>query len=73
MKDLSSALLYKTSYLTIEVIGFKQLFEGEVHTIAPIVVRVGRDVDTLGIGVRKSQTLIYGEPILQGQYCKHRP
>ena len=64
MKDLSSALLYKTSYLTIEVIGFKQLFEGKVHTIAPIVEGISGNIDALETRVCIAQVLVDSHPIL---------
>ncbi len=44
----------------------------EVDAVAPVVVRVGRLVDALGIPVGQPQGAVQGEPVLQGEYGQHR-
>ena len=60
----SATLGYKAANLTVEVIGFEQFFEGEVHAVAPIVEGIGRYVDALEVGVGITQMLVDGHPIL---------
>lgn len=44
---LSSALHHKTQYLTVEVVGCEELFECQMHAVAPVVEWVGGYVDAL--------------------------
>lgn len=44
---LSSALHYKTQYLTVEIVGCEEFFECEMHAVAPVVEGVGGYVDAL--------------------------
>ena len=48
-----------------------ELFEGEVHTIAPVVPWIGWDVDALGIGIGKAQIGIGGKPVLKREDAEH--
>lgn len=71
VKALSSALCYKSTYLTVEVVGFEQFLQREVHAVAPVVEGIGRHVDALEAGVGVAQMLIDGHPVLQGKDGEH--
>ena len=68
---LSPALRNETTHLTVEVIGLKQFLKREVHAIAPIVERIGRYIDALGIKVGIAQMLIDSHPILKRKDGEH--
>lgn len=42
-----------------------------MHAIAPVVLRVGGDVDALGVGVLQSDAFVDGEPVLQREDAQH--
>ncbi len=63
----TSATIYHGSDGSIELIRPHELFDGEMHPVPPIVTRIGRNIDTLGVLIGQPQTLIGGEPILQRQ------
>ena len=44
----------------------------EVHAVTPVVLRIGRDIDALGIGIGQTQALAHGKPVLKTQNAEHR-
>lgn len=58
--------------LLVEGRGLKKRVEGNVHAIAPVVMRVGGDVDAFLFGRGVTQGVGEGEPVLQGEYAKER-
>ena len=44
--------------MVIEGVGLHELLDGHVHAVAPVVPRIGRDVDSLGIGVGQAQLVV---------------
>ncbi len=56
----------------VEVSGGEELFEGEVHTVAPIVVGVGGDVDPLIVGVLPAEVAVDRKPVGKRKDGEHR-
>ena len=48
-----------------------EVFEGEVHTVAPVVTRVGRHVYKFLCGIFAAYRAIHREPVLQGDDAEH--
>ena len=48
-----------------------EVFDVQVHAIAPVVAGIGRDVDTLGISIFQTQVLVGGKPVLKGDDAEH--
>ena len=48
-----------------------QVFNIEVHTITPIVTRVGWNVDAFGVGVGQTQRVVGGQPVLYAENTQH--
>ena len=70
-KGLSSAFGHQLGDVLAEAfVGHKLLYR-HVHAVAPIVLGVGRNVDSLGIGVVQTQPFIDGQPVLDGQHAEH--
>lgn len=42
-----------------------------MHTITPIVVRIGGQIDTFGIGIGMAMFFIHRKPILKAQNTEH--
>ena len=61
----------KLTNLSIEVIGSNQVFYVQVHTVAPIVLGIGGNVYTLGIGIFQPDMLINRQPVLKGNDTNH--
>ena len=53
------------AYLVVQISRFAELLNGDVHTIAPIVTRIGWNVDSLVLVVLPAQISIDGKPILK--------
>ena len=43
-----------------------------MHAIAPVVTRIGGDVDALGIGIGQTEVAIDGEPVLEREDAEQR-
>lgn len=61
---LAPRAFYQTPDMLVEAVGLHELLEGDVHPIPPIVVRVGRDVDALCLGIRTFDAVIQRKPVL---------
>ena len=68
---LSISLLYQQPHLVIEGISLEQLFYIQMHTISPVMTRIGRDIDTLGIRIGQAQFFINSYPILERHQTEH--
>ena len=68
----SSTLRNQFADIVIVFLIGHQLLNGEMHTVAPVMLRIGGYVDTLGIGISQSQFLVDGQPVLDGQDAEHR-
>ena len=51
---LPARLYHQLANVLVERIVGHQLLNVEVHAVAPIVARIGRNVDALGIGIGQS-------------------
>ena len=58
--------------IRIEAIGFDQRFKREVHSVLPIVFRIGRDVDSLIRRVGSANVRVHAEQILKLKDAPHR-
>ena len=61
----------KLTNLSIEVFGSNQVFYIQMHTVAPIMLGIGGDIHTLGIGICQPDLLINGKPVLKGNDTNH--
>jgi hypothetical protein len=61
----SVTLLYQQSHLVIKGIGLKELLDGKVHTITPVVTGISRDIDALCILVGQTQVFVDRHPVLE--------
>ena len=68
---VSSALSDQLGDILHELLVGSQLLQTQVHAIAPVVLWIGWDVDTLGIGIRQAEVFIDGKPVLNAQYAEH--
>ena len=69
---LSARLSDERAQLVGELgIGHEVLYV-EVHAVTPVVLRIGRDIDALGIGIGQTQALAHGKPVLKTQNAEHR-
>lgn len=57
---------YHSKNFCIKFVCIQKFLKGEVHAIAPIVLRIGRNVDALGIRICKTELLRASEPVLNG-------
>ena len=71
MVRLFSLFFYHPLHLLIELGSLYELFEGEVHTIAPVVAWIGWDIDALGIGIGKTKVGISCKPVLKREDAEH--
>ena len=71
MVRLFSLFFYHLLHLLIKLCSLYELFEGEVHTIAPVVAWIGRDIDALGIGISKTKVGICCKPVLEREDAEH--
>ena len=62
---LSLCLLYHALKRVCEVVSGKEILKVQVHTVAPVVLRIGRNIYSLCLGVGETQFLVGGEPVLQ--------
>lgn len=67
----TTTLAHQTLHVTNEVFVSKQVLDGDVHAIAPVVLGIGRDVDTLAVGVLNAQVVTKSEQVLQGEDSPH--
>ena len=68
---LSLCLLYHALKRVCEVVSGKEILKVQVHTVAPVVLRIGRNIYSLCLGVGETQFLVGGEPVLQCQDAEH--
>ena len=66
---LASAFDYHAAYLLVELDGVHEVFDVDVHTVAPVVAGVGGYVDALDRRIGVTEGLVYGEPVLEGEYA----
>ena len=55
----SSAFRNHVSYLFVEIVFLHKVFQSDVHSPSPVVVRVCRNVDAFYLNVRIAQAFIY--------------
>ena len=67
---LSSGLRDKFFNLFVQAFGFHQLFQCQVHAPAPIVTRVGGNIDALFLYIRVAPFTVHRHPVLQGEYAE---
>ena len=67
----SSALRNKFLHAVHPLLIGHQVFDVEVHAIAPVVTRISGNVDALGIGIIETQALAHGQPVLKAQHAEH--
>lgn len=72
MIGLSSGLRDKFFNLFVQAFGFHQLFQRQVHAPAPIVTRVGGNIDALFLYIRVAPFTVHRHPVLQGEYAEDR-
>lgn len=58
-------------YLRIKLSLLHHLFDAEVHSVSPIMTRVGRYIDAFAFFVGISQPFVHCHPILPGYQAKH--
>ena len=68
---LPAALHNQFADAFIESGGSHQVFQIQMHAVAPIMLGVGGNVYTLGIGIGQTELLIDGQPVLQGYDAEH--
>ena len=68
---IASALCHKLCNVSHKLLVGSQLFQAEMHAIAPVMLWIGRNVDALGFSIRQTELLINGEPILYAQDAEH--
>ena len=69
---LSTCLTDECTYVAYKLSVVHEILKVEVHAIAPVVFWIGRYVDAFGIGIRQTQLVVHGEPVLNAQYAEHR-
>ena len=63
----SSAVLHQLLNSLIEIFRGEELFDGEMHAVAPVMTWVGRNVDALGVSVWQTELLVDRQPVLKRQ------
>ena len=53
--------------LVVESILTEEALKANVHAVAPIVARIGGDVDAFGLDIGETELVVDGEPILEGE------
>lgn len=56
--------LYHLFQGVVEILFREKLLDVYVHTVSPVVVRIGRDIYTLLVGIGESQPLVRCQPVL---------
>lgn len=55
----------------VELGCLKELLDGEVHSVAPVVARICGNVDQLIARILTAELAVHRQPVLQREDCKH--
>lgn len=69
---LSSRAFHHRRDLVSEVVVCHQVGDIDVHPVAPVMARIGRDIDSLCILIGQAEFFVDGHPVLYAYDAQHR-